>query len=170
VCRYHTRECHFHTHTWQNYFRVSGNHTLRVKSHSAFQNYSRVCRKHTLRVKSHSACGNLILGVESNLVSVEITLVRVEITLCLYKLHSASISHTGACRNRVCKITLCGWKLHVASRNHSSACCNALVRFEILRVVIADVFFFAILGGRLITLLTPLPLLIRTWIVEGKFG
>jgi hypothetical protein len=58
---YHTRECHIYTHTGQNYYRVSGNHTLRVKS--------------------HFACGNRNLRVEINLVRVEITLVRVETTL-----------------------------------------------------------------------------------------
>jgi hypothetical protein len=59
--RYHTGEYHIHTHTCQNYSRASGNHTLRVKS--------------------HSACGNRTLHVEINLMRVEITLVRVEITL-----------------------------------------------------------------------------------------
>jgi hypothetical protein len=54
ACRYHTRECHFHRHTCQNCSRVSGNHTLREKS--------------------HYACGNHTLRVEINLVLVEITL------------------------------------------------------------------------------------------------
>jgi hypothetical protein len=75
ACRYHTRECHIHTHTCQNYSRVNGNHTLRVKSHSAFGN-------RTLRVEIY------LVRVEINLVRVEITFVlvkislRVEITLC----------------------------------------------------------------------------------------
>jgi hypothetical protein len=63
-----------------------------------YQNYSRVSRNHTLRVKSDSACGIRALCVETNLVRVEITLVRVlisfvrfvvtlrvEIILCVYK-------------------------------------------------------------------------------------
>jgi hypothetical protein len=44
------------------------------------QNYSRVSGNHTLRVKSQSVCGNRTLRVEINLVRVEITLVRVGIT------------------------------------------------------------------------------------------
>jgi hypothetical protein len=79
ACRYHTREYHIHPHTCQN--------------------YSRVCGNHTLRVKSHSACGSLTLYVEINFLRVDITLVRVvitfvriivtlirvKITLCVYK-------------------------------------------------------------------------------------
>jgi hypothetical protein len=78
----HTSECHIHTHTCQNYSRVSENHTLRVKS--------------------HSACGDCTLRVEINLVLVEITLVlfgttlapvemtlRVEIIHCMYKSQSS---------------------------------------------------------------------------------
>jgi hypothetical protein len=56
ACRYHTRECNIQTYTCQNYSRVSGNHTLRVKTHSANEN-------RTLRFKFN--------------------LVRVEITLCV---------------------------------------------------------------------------------------
>jgi hypothetical protein len=55
-----------------------------------FQNYTRVSGNHTLRVKSHSACGNSTLHVEINLVRVEftfvsviITLIRLEIPLCV---------------------------------------------------------------------------------------
>jgi hypothetical protein len=63
ACINHTRECHFQTYRCQNYFRVS--------------------RNHILRVKSHSVCGNRNLRVEINLVRVEITLVHVEITFVL---------------------------------------------------------------------------------------
>jgi hypothetical protein len=44
------------------------------------QNYSRVNLNHTLRVKSHSAYVNRTLRLEFNLVRVEITLARVLIT------------------------------------------------------------------------------------------
>jgi hypothetical protein len=60
ACRNHPRDCQIHPHTCQNYSRVSGNHTMRVKS--------------------HLACGNCTLRVESNLVLDEITFVRVGIT------------------------------------------------------------------------------------------
>jgi hypothetical protein len=70
ACRYQTRECQIHTHTCQNYFRVSGNYTLRVNS--------------------HSACGIRTLRVEINLVRVGITFVPVEITPRVEITHSHS--------------------------------------------------------------------------------
>jgi hypothetical protein len=45
------------------------------------QNYSRVCKNHTLHVKSRSAYGNRTPRAEINFVRVEITLVCVVITL-----------------------------------------------------------------------------------------
>jgi hypothetical protein len=66
ACRYLIRECHIHTHTYQNYSRLSENNTLRVKS--------------------QSACENRPLPVEINLLRVEITLARVEITFVPVKI------------------------------------------------------------------------------------
>jgi hypothetical protein len=68
-------ECHIHTYTCQNYSRVTGNHTLRVKSHSA-------CVNRTLRVEINLVC----VGI--TFVPVEITL-RVEITLCVQESRSS---------------------------------------------------------------------------------
>jgi hypothetical protein len=75
--------CHIHTHTCQNYSRVSENYTLRVKS--------------------HSACGNRNLRVEINLMRAEITLVRVVISIVRVVLTLVSVIITLI---RV-KITLC---------------------------------------------------------------
>jgi hypothetical protein len=44
------------------------------------QNYSRVCGSHTLRVKSHSTCGNCTLRVEITPVRVVIILMSVIFT------------------------------------------------------------------------------------------
>jgi hypothetical protein len=91
------------------------------------QNYSCVCGNHTPRVKSHSACGNCTLRVEINLVRVYITPVSVVITLCVWKLHSAcKITLWGLKLHlrveitlvRV-EITLCVWKLDSACRNYT---------------------------------------------------
>jgi hypothetical protein len=62
LCVYKSHSCH--SHTCQNYSCVSGNHTLRVKS--------------------HFLCGNRTLRVEINLERVQITLGRVEITLVCF--------------------------------------------------------------------------------------
>jgi hypothetical protein len=50
ACRYHTRECNNQTHTCQNYSRVSGNHTMRVKSHSANENRAPCIELNLVRV------------------------------------------------------------------------------------------------------------------------
>jgi hypothetical protein len=50
------------------------------------QNYSRAIGNHTLRVKSHSACGNRTLRVKFNLVRFEIILVRFGITFVPVKI------------------------------------------------------------------------------------
>jgi hypothetical protein len=49
-------------------------------------NYFRVSENHTLRVKSHSACGNRTLRVKTKLVRAEITLLRIGITFVLVEI------------------------------------------------------------------------------------
>jgi hypothetical protein len=66
--------CHIHTHTCQYYSCASGNHTLRVKSHSA-------CRNRTLRAETNLL--RTFVRVVIIIVSVIITLIRVKITLCV---------------------------------------------------------------------------------------
>jgi hypothetical protein len=64
-----------HTNTCQNYCRLSGNHTLGVKSQST-------CGNRTLRVEINLVCVEITLvSIGIIFVPVEITL-RVEITLC----------------------------------------------------------------------------------------
>jgi hypothetical protein len=56
-----------------------------IQTHTC-QNYSRVSGNHTLRVKAHSACENCTLRVEIKLLRVEITLVRIRITFVPFEI------------------------------------------------------------------------------------
>jgi hypothetical protein len=81
VCLYKSHLYHIQTHTCQQYFLVS--------------------RNHALRIKSHSACGSRTLRVEINLVHVEITLVRVRITFLRVKTTLVSVKITMRVENTV---------------------------------------------------------------------
>jgi hypothetical protein len=128
--RYHTRESHIHTHACQNYSRVSGNLTLRVKS--------------------HSACDNRTLHVEINLVRVEITLIRacryhtarriytlrVRVTFervdCrMYTREYHIYTHTCQTYSRVCRKHTLRVKSHSACGNLTLRVETNLVRVEI---------------------------------------
>jgi hypothetical protein len=68
-----------------------------------------VCENHTLRVKSHSAYGNRTLRVVITLVRVVITLVRVVITFVSVTLERVIITVVIFTRLRACNIhTACG--------------------------------------------------------------
>jgi hypothetical protein len=97
ACINHTRECHIKSHTYQNYFRLR--------------------RNHTLREKSHSTCGNCTLRVGINRVRVEITLVRVEITLVRVVITFVRVEILLVS----VIITLYVLKSHFACRKHSCA-------------------------------------------------
>jgi hypothetical protein len=133
ACRYHTRECHIQMHTCQNYSRVSGNHTLHLKSHSACWNHTRACWNLICAFLNHTACRNYTLRVGITLVSVIFTrmrfnrtLVCVESTLCVWK------SYYGQ------KPILCVLNSHSCVLKLHSACRNYTLRVEITpkRVVI----------------------------------
>jgi hypothetical protein len=68
------------------------------------QNHSRVSGNHTLRVKSHFWYGNRTLRVEINLDRVEITLVRAGITLKRVEITLVSVIFT---RIRVKRTFVC---------------------------------------------------------------
>jgi hypothetical protein len=78
ACPYHNRDYLIHTHTCQNYYRVSENYTLRVKSLSA-------CDNRTLREEINLVRVEITLVRVVYILRVEITLVRVVITLVIVK-------------------------------------------------------------------------------------
>jgi hypothetical protein len=138
MCINHT---HIYTHRCQNYSRVSGNHTLRVKSHS-------VCGDRSLRVEINLvhveitllSIGITFVPVETTL-RVEITLERVEITLmsviftCIRVKLTLVCAESSACGNITVRVetnlvrientllrvanTLCVYKFHSVCRNYT---------------------------------------------------
>jgi hypothetical protein len=108
---------------------VCGNHTLRVKSHSACINNTRACRNHTRECHIHTR----------SRIRLKITLVC-EITLCRWKLHFAWKNHPCACWNhtRACCNHIRAWQVHTVcgkntfcvKKSHSASENNTL-RVEI---------------------------------------
>jgi hypothetical protein len=119
--------------TCQNYSRVSGNHTLHVKSHSACWNHTRACWNLIRAFRNNTACRNYT-------VTRSVTIERVEITLVIVIFTRIRVKFTLVC----VESRLCMWKSY-AWRNQSCACwihtsasrnCTLRVLITLKRVVI----------------------------------